>query len=44
MFKEGDRMYKMIERFLSVLTACTVTAVSMTVSTVNAVGESMFQR
>lgn len=38
MFKEGDRMYKMIERFLSVLTACTVTAVSMTVSTVNAVG------
>lgn len=39
MFKESDGMNKKIKRFLSVLTACTVSTVSMAVSTVDAVGK-----
>lgn len=39
MFKESDGMNKKIKRFLSVLTACAVSTVSMAVSTVDAVGK-----
>ena len=39
MFKEGDGMNKIIERFLSVLTACTVTTASMAVPAADAVGK-----